>query len=182
MPKVYFAGPDVFRADYDRVIKEIRTLCAKHGIEPLLPGDAAPGRKKAYKTKAGEARAIYRENLAHIKNADGVVANLSPFRGGIEPDSGTAFEVGHAAALGKWVVGYLDDLRSLPERVKDSPLKGRAGRDRDGFLVEDWDHPVNLMIAMACDRVVGTLGEAVEIAGKRKAPRAASKRKEKVVL
>ena len=37
-----------------------------------------------------------------------MLANLEPFRGS-EPDSGTAFEVGYALALGKPVYAYLSD-------------------------------------------------------------------------
>ena len=40
-------------------------------------------------------------NLEAIRAADFVMANLNDFRGPGEPDSGTAFEVGFAAALGK---------------------------------------------------------------------------------
>lgn len=46
------------------------------------------------------ANGIYHANLEMIRSADAVLANLNAFRG-IEPDSGTCFEVGFATALGK---------------------------------------------------------------------------------
>jgi nucleoside 2-deoxyribosyltransferase len=166
MPTVYFAGPDLFGKDYNRVKEEIRRLCAEQGIDPLIPGDGpesslgGPGQDQL-------ARAIYLECLGHIEAADGVIANLAPFRGPIEPDSGTSFEVGYAAALGKWVIGYLPDTRPLPERVLSSPLGGGGdgGKDSNGDTVEDWGYPLNLMLAKACGRIVGSLEEAVLCAG-----------------
>jgi nucleoside 2-deoxyribosyltransferase len=169
MPSIYFAGPDVFSADYHRKVKEIKTLCKKHSITPLIPGDPdEPGIKDSGSGKAAEAKAIYSSNVSMILSADGVIANLRPFRGAVEPDSGTSFEVGFAAASGKWIVAYLEDHRSLPERVKDSPLKGPDGKraDRDGWLVEDFGLPVNLMLYCGSGKVVKTLPEAVAYAVK----------------
>jgi nucleoside 2-deoxyribosyltransferase len=76
-----------------------------------------------------------------------VLANLNNFRGA-EPDSGTAFEVGFAVALGKPVVGYLDDGRTLREQLG-------GVRDAEGFSVEDFGLPRNLMLACTTRLVVG---------------------------
>ncbi|MBV9189525.1 MAG: nucleoside 2-deoxyribosyltransferase, partial [Betaproteobacteria bacterium] len=46
-------------------------------------------------------------NAKSIQRADGVVAVLD----GVDVDSGTAAELGYAAALGKWIVGYRGDFR-----------------------------------------------------------------------
>ncbi|MDR2405132.1 MAG: nucleoside 2-deoxyribosyltransferase [Deltaproteobacteria bacterium] len=166
MPHIYFAGPDIFRKDYSDIKRQIKDLCKSTPIIPLIPGD--DGITKKPKDKAGKrdlAREIYNINLEHIQKADGVIANLSPFRGVIEPDSGTAFEVGYAAGLGKWVVGYLSDLRDLTLKIKDSPLKPLRGglTDLNGVKVEDMGYPVNLMLACACSKLVRSLEEAVGI-------------------
>jgi nucleoside 2-deoxyribosyltransferase len=51
-------------------------------------------------------------NNAHaIERADGVVAVLD----GVDVDSGTAAEIGYAASLGKWVIGYRGDFRRTGE-------------------------------------------------------------------
>lgn len=100
-------------------------------------------------------RVIYEGNMKLLRRADGVIANLAPFRG-TEPDSGTVFEVGAAVALGLPVVGYglppgayADRVRTLLEVQTD-----HAGvlRDPDGLAVEDFDLPMNLMLS--CSTVV----------------------------
>lgn len=63
-----------------------------------------------------DPRKICECNLALIRKAQMVVANLNPFRG-TEPDSGTVFELGYGFALGKKVWGYVSSSESLLERV-----------------------------------------------------------------
>jgi nucleoside 2-deoxyribosyltransferase len=105
--KIYLAGPDVFRPDVAAWADSARELCRRYGFEPLLPidhGEATPER-------------IFQANIDLIRKAQIVVANLDPFRGP-EPDSGTAFELGFALALGKKVCGYVTRLDSLAKRVE----------------------------------------------------------------
>lgn len=154
--KAYLAGPDVFRPDALRWADEARALCRAHGVEPLVPLDG----------DARDAAAIYAQNIALIRAADVVLANLSPFRGA-EPDSGTAFEVGFAVALGKPVIGYLEQLSSLPERVaawQGVALQQTANGqfDRDGWLVEDFGLHANLMLAVPARMVPGGLLGALQ--------------------
>jgi nucleoside 2-deoxyribosyltransferase len=52
-------------------------------------------------------------NATDIKKSDGIVAVLD----GTDVDSGTAAEVGYGAALGKWIVGYRQDLRRTGDDV-----------------------------------------------------------------
>ncbi len=96
-PRVYLAGPDVFRPDAEQHFAMLAAVCEKHGLEALSPF--------CLSVDITSAQAIYEANMAKLKAADGVVANLAPFRGE-EPDSGTVFEVGVAAARGVPVVGY----------------------------------------------------------------------------
>ncbi|MDR2338594.1 MAG: nucleoside 2-deoxyribosyltransferase [Deltaproteobacteria bacterium] len=164
MPKVYFAGPDVFKKDYGTTKSNIRKLCEPHGIIPLIPGDDT-----APLQDGDPPSAIYRQNIDHIRDADGVIANLEPFRGVVEPDSGTAFEVGHAAALGKWIIGYLPDRRPITKKLLGSPY-GDGGDEHVGInseAEEEFGYPVNLMLYKACDKIVGSLEEAVLLAAKR---------------
>ncbi len=69
---------------------------------------------------------IHRRCLAEIRRADAVVAVLD----GPDVDSGTAFEVGYATALGIPVIGLRTDYRPGA------------------------DHGVNLMVARACTYLV----------------------------
>jgi nucleoside 2-deoxyribosyltransferase len=155
---IYFAGPDVFDPDYPRLAAEIKSLCSCLAIRPLLPGD---------QEMAG-ADAIFRHNLALIDQADGVLANLNPFRGVIEPDSGTVFECAYAYARGKWVIGYLEDRRDILTKLRPGefgpPGEGLLGRD--GRLIEDFGLPLNLMLAQALTALAGNLEEALKIACK----------------
>lgn len=153
--RIYLAGPDVFRPDALNWAENARTLLAEHGHQALIPLDND-------ETTAG---GIYAANIALIRAADAVIANLNPFRG-IEPDSGTCFEVGYASALGKPVIAYLADTRSQAEKIAE--IQGRVtatrdGRpvDRDGLFVEDFQMPVNLMLGLACQVIHGGLLEAV---------------------
>ncbi len=147
--KVYIAGPDVFRPDAPIWAESVRTRCAALGFSALIPldGDAS--------TPTG----IYANNIDMIRAADAVIANLNPFRG-VEPDSGTCFEVGFALALGKKVVGYIRSRELLCDRV--ARLQGRVldmqngyGLDADGLRVENFGLPLNLMLAVPVQLVEG---------------------------
>ena len=149
MISVYFAGPDIFRPDYPAVAARIEALCAGLGLRPLLPDDG--GRE------AAESRAIFRRNLALVRAADGLVANLNPFRSPVEPDSGTVFECAFALALGKFVVGIVEDGRDLVTKLGGRPAP-------DGWRVEDFGLPLNLMLAHGLTALAPTLEEAVKTA------------------
>lgn len=153
--KIYLARPDVFRSDAGAWAVEARNCLLAHGHEALLPLD----------NEASTAAGIFSANIALIQAADAVLANLNPFRG-CEPDSGTCFEIGYAHALGKPVFAYLEDARPLAERLAAScgPLAERDGRlfDAEGWAVENFELPVNLMLGLACRFLPGGLAEAIE--------------------
>jgi nucleoside 2-deoxyribosyltransferase len=150
MRGIYLAGFDVFRADAVEQGERLKALCRAHGFEGLYPLDNALPAGLAGREAA---RWIYEQNIGLIRRADLIMANLNVFRG-LEPDSGTAFEVGYGAALGKPVWAYTDDAR---------PLVAQAGAGRDaarvidaqGYTVEDFGLNVNLMLACAARVVAG---------------------------
>lgn len=162
MMKVYFAGPDVFRNDYTEIKSEIRSLCLACGLTPLMPGDLV------LKT----AEDIFMHNLALIDQANAVIANLNPFRGQIEPDSGTVFECAYAYAKGKIVIGYLADRRDLITKIRQaSTVPASDGAICPaGTWVENFDLPLNLMLSQSLTAVAGSLKEAVEVAASYKKP------------
>lgn len=148
---IYFAGPDVFRPDLLAWRVKVIALCTRHGIEPLLPCDGTET----------EPEAIRETNLKLLGSASAVIANLSPFRG-TEVDTGTAFEVGYACALQKPTIGFVADIEPIEDRVgrlfgplTKSEFGTFAFRDCDGFGVESFCLPANLMIAAGIPIVAG---------------------------
>lgn len=154
---LYLAGFDVFRPDAVAYGESLKALCAQFGLQGLYPLD-----NYAPRDLAGHALAdwIYRENVKLIQNADGVMANLNPFRGA-EPDSGTAFEVGYAVALGKPVWVYTGVSKTIVEQVavcQASDGTGPRHVDSNGYTVEDFGMSLNLMLACSATVVAGDAG------------------------
>jgi len=141
--RIYLAGPDVFYPDAKERGEALKALCARYGFEGLFPLDNVIVATEP----AAMARAIRDANLTLIRSADALIANLEPFRG-FEPDSGTVFEVGFAAALGKRIVGYAPDLRPMRMRYRDhAGLDAAATHDAQGLLIEEFGWSHNLMFA-----------------------------------
>jgi nucleoside 2-deoxyribosyltransferase len=159
MKKIYIAGPDVFRQDAKSWAEDIRQLVASFGFEALLPTD----------NDKTDPLSIYIANCNLIRQCDIVLANVNEFRG-IEPDSGTCFELGYAAALDKQIVMYLSDTRPLIEKVYLS-LYGfispttttiNSKLDINGYDVEDFDLPLNLMLACSGKVIYGNIHQALK--------------------
>jgi nucleoside 2-deoxyribosyltransferase len=157
-PRVYLAGFDVFRLDAREHGARLVAACAEHGFEGIYPLDAeAPPNLDGPR----QAAWIYRANIDAIRGADIVMANVNDFRGPGEPDSGTAFEIGYAAALGKEIWAYTSDAGTLIERVPSTP--GPQGRVCErGYLVEDFGLGKNLMIACSARLVQGDARACLE--------------------
>ncbi len=159
LPRIYLAGPDVFRPDAAEHGRRLVALCAECGFEGVFPlAQQLPD----LPTPQDVARHIYRANIAHIAACDAVAANLDFFRGA-EPDSGTCFEVGYAAALGKPVVGYVPEPGSWARRIRQRhPQVAPADlRDLHGWELEEFGLPLNLMLAVPARIVVGDLRVAL---------------------
>ena len=157
MFKVYLAGPEVFLPDAPSMGRKMKALCRSCNVLGLYPMDNEPNPAA---TEA-LATAIFRGNIAMMREADAILANLTPFRS-VSADPGTVFEVGFGYALGKPIYGYSHVPGSLLDRVKasqaDEPLRvGTDGRayGADGLAVEQFGHVDNLMICEAIDRSGG---------------------------
>jgi nucleoside 2-deoxyribosyltransferase len=159
-PSIYLAGPDVFRPDAASRYERMQRQCAALGLVGLRPSDGTQG------AGADQAQRIYEGNVALIRRCDALVANLAPFRGQVEPDSGTVFEVGVAIALGKPVAAYLPQhglsyaervARHFPTRTDGS---GTLWDDTDGSWVEGFGEPLNLMLSRST-RLFGSFEAAV---------------------
>lgn len=153
--KLYLAGPDVFRPDALAWASEARRLCEAAGHTALIPLDGVET----------TAPRIYRANIALIHEADAVIANLNPFRG-CEPDSGTCVEVGYALALGKPVIGHLAIEETTTGRVarltgKVPEISDARPIDWEGWHIENFGLPLNLMLAVPLRLATGGLAEAL---------------------
>lgn len=163
MIKVYFAGPDVFRKDYAAWKNEVAAMCSTVGVVPLFPEDDVMSGADDWEA----SQKIYRANLAMINRADGIVANLNPFHGDVEPDSGTAFECGYAKGKGKFIVALINDQRSLLKKVAGlGPVqKTDNGYVSSDHFVENFNLPVNLMLCRSAERVAKSMEEVIEYLG-----------------
>jgi nucleoside 2-deoxyribosyltransferase len=133
--KVYLAGPDVFFRNCGAIFAERSRICRALGLQALIPVDET----------TTTAAAIFDSNLALIGSADGIIANLSPFRGP-HCDVGTAWEIAYACAKGKPVFAWSTDPRPLIARMRDV---GPDRRDAGGSLVEDFGLAENPRIALS---------------------------------
>lgn len=159
MLRIYLAGPDVFRPEAAEHGRRLLALCAEFGFEGIFPLDQSlpPG----LPPRAAADR-IYRANIAHLDACDAVIANLDFFRGA-EPDSGTCFEVGYAIARGKPVVAYVPEEGTFAQRIvrrQPDALRDHE-RDSNGWEVEEFGLPLNLMLGVSCRVVTGGPREAL---------------------
>lgn len=143
-PHVYLAGPDVFLPDARAAGARLKAICSEADLEAHFPLDV----------ELADADAIAAANEALIRRCDGVLANLTPFRGP-SADPGTVYEVGYARALGKVVVGYTEATDLFAERTAawlarlGTPAQPRtdgALADASGMAIESFGLIDNLMI------------------------------------
>ncbi len=142
--KVYLAGPDVFLPDADGMGKRKREICATYGLTGLFPLD----NEIATDALPTSAR-IFHANTALMRQADAIIANLTPFRGP-SADSGTVYELGYMAGTGKLCAGYSNVPHSYRDKVPTEPVSG-GSHDAHGMLIEDFGLADNLMIVHALD-------------------------------
>lgn len=149
--KLYLAGPDVFAPDAPARFAAMREACRKAGFTPLTPvdNDLPPDLRGA-----ALASHIKQANVALLLACDAVVAHIAPFRGP-NMDPGTAWEIGYAEALGKPVYLWTAEPRLLAERTP-----GSNGKDKDGWMIEDFGLAENLMIGVS-EHAVASSFEAV---------------------
>lgn len=157
--KVYIAGFDVFLVNHEKHFEDIKIICKKYNVEPLIPTDK--NIPSDLKTKEEISKFIFKSNIEMINSCDGILANLNSFRGS-EPDSGTVFEVGYGYGIGKKIVGYTsstDLYRTVTSNgYQNNDLlyisNGRFGR----FNIEDFGLPLNLMLSCSIEIVSGVEG------------------------
>lgn len=170
-PKVYLAGPAVFRPNAKAIGERLQSLCSENGLEGLFPLDAVILQTEvvSYHRRAFE---ICNANCVMIRDADAIVADISPFRGP-HLDCGTAWEIGFALALGKPTFAYVDMEREdawVTVGGKVRTLLGRiwceqtetGWRDAHGDTVEDFDLVDNLMIGCSIQSLSTSAAGAID--------------------
>lgn len=153
MKKVYLAGPQVFLPNAEEWFEQAIATCLALDLIALVPLN---------KSLTG-ATEIFEYNKTLIRQADCVLADITPFRGS-EPDSGTAWEIGFAHALDKPVFMYSKNCLSM----RDKALRyfGKSGYDQceyfpDGMSAEGFGYAVNLMLAKSGQTLKADIDEAV---------------------
>jgi len=146
--KIYIAGFDVFKSDSLEIGKKYKELCESYGYIGLYPMDNEVNFSKPKKEVAKE---IFLANKKMIDSCDIVIANLNPFRGK-EADSGTVWECGYGFAKGKKVYGYMQELKPYIENFSNE--EKLTCKDKNGMFIEDFDLPINLMIACSIKKMI----------------------------
>jgi nucleoside 2-deoxyribosyltransferase len=107
--RVYFAAPLFTQAERRWNRELARQIESELGCTVVLPQDICVGGKKNAPRHFAQ---IHHTCIEGVKSCDAMVAILD----GADADSGTAFEVGYAYALGKPVIAVRTDYRKQQER------------------------------------------------------------------
>ena len=152
MKKIYIAGFDVFESNSIEIGKKYVQLCKNYGFEGLYPLDNIVDFNQE---KRKIAQDIYKANVNLINQCDIVVANLNSFRGK-EADSGTVWECGYATALRKKVYGYMKKEQNYIDNFSkdEKNVIDDVTYDLENRVIEDFDYPINLMIACSVEKII----------------------------
>lgn len=149
VPRIYLAGPDVFLPDAKAIGRLKHDLCREHGFIGLYPLDNdmedMPG--------AGPlSLRIFEANLGLMREADAIIANLTPFRGP-SADAGTVYELGVFSGFGKPSFGYSNVPGSYLDRSRSirAGYDGKNHVDDHGMMIEDFGLEDNLMLVHALE-------------------------------
>lgn len=146
--KLYLAGPEVFLPNAAEVMAQKSALARHYGFDPICPGDTTiPPADTPF--EFGLRISAVDEEM--MNSADGIIANLTPFRG-IAADPGTAFELGYMCAQGKVVAAYTNVTQDHFTRTSawyDGKLTAAPDghtRGPDGLSLENFSMIDNLML------------------------------------
>jgi nucleoside 2-deoxyribosyltransferase len=146
--KIYLAGPEVFLPNAREQLDRKAALVRAAGFIPLSPGDLDIPTQP---TRQAFGCAISAVNEGMMREADAIIANLTPFRG-LAADVGTVFELGFMCALEKHVFGYsncaIPHFERLQSYYANVITQDSAGQSRgpDGLSLENFDMAENLML------------------------------------
>lgn len=131
---IYLAGPDVFQPDAALLFSTRKAMLRAVGHTGWSPFDnEVTIEGEAWNEK--HAWAIFEANAKMIRECDGVIANLTPFRGP-SADVGTVWEIAYAHALGKRVVAFSENPFLYEDRVKTDQYSVEPFGLRDNLMLE----------------------------------------------
>jgi nucleoside 2-deoxyribosyltransferase len=159
--KLYLAGPEVFLPNAQEVAWAMVRQCASLGVVGVFPADdhilqALGNMNPVHMVDGLGADLIYRKNIEKIDLCNGVVADLTPFRG-VSAAISAAIAIGYAKGQGKPVWGYSNDAR--PWRAKTLDWNGQpftvgvdgASYGDDGMKIDPFTESDDLMITRSCE-------------------------------
>ncbi len=111
-PEVYIAGP-LFTPGQRALLEAIDALCRAEGLATYLPH-----RDAGVFDREGDSRPFFLGDVRALQRAVLVIAVLN----GCDVDSGTAWELGYAYALGRPVLGLLNDVRIARPQAQLNPM------------------------------------------------------------
>jgi nucleoside 2-deoxyribosyltransferase len=129
--KLFLAAPFFSEAEREFNSETAKRL-REHGFDVWLAQEGNFGQQDYHKEKD----VIYQDDIIALKASDTVVAILD----GVDVDSGVAFEIGYAKALGKTIIGLKTDYRSF-SRMQD----------------------VNLMLEVALKKICASVDEITDL-------------------
>lgn len=159
MLKIYLAGPDVFRSNAIEHLAMMKELCTEMGFEGLAPLDNVINIDPNDVNTRKHSKLIFRANENLIKKCDVIIANLIPFRGACV-DDGTSWEIGYGHALGKKIYGYTEFCDFSLINVTNFMFD--ITKQPEFEDIENFDNPVNLMIADSIDDSGGKILKTFE--------------------
>lgn len=156
--RVYLAGPDVFYPKAEERGKRLKEICEQYGLEGVFPLDPIA---KTRGLKLSQPYQIFEDCKFHIDTCDGVIANITPFRG-VSCDVGTAVEIGYALASDKPVFGYTLNSNTYFDRVQESMgVAYRDSMDENMNEIENFGLEDNLMVICGMKCVIQPFGFCV---------------------
>ena len=162
-PLVFLSGPQRYSPTAEAYYADAKARCASRGLDAICPLDDVDGLPRIesedpYVSAAGQLD----RNQTMVRQCDAILADLSYFHG-FEPNGDVSFECGMAFQLGKKLIGYMPDTRTMRERI---PHYGadREYKDICGNNVENFDYPINLMFACSMEILEGNLEAIIESA------------------
>jgi hypothetical protein len=147
--KGYIAGPDVFFPNAQERAMYAKMLAESLGFKALVPVD----NEVHENTPQNTSKAVFSGNIEMLKEADFIIANISPFRGP-SADPGTVWEIGFAYALGKPIFAYTSDTNDYLSKVNEMGLVQNC-------MVENFGDVDNLMIIRSLNSLSYKIEEAM---------------------
>ena len=167
-PYAYLAGWEMFWPDGKERGAKWKETAAKYGIIGYFPPDEAPlDQYPEYEPKddstAEKLMKGFIHDVNHMRRSDMIIAQLEDWRGA-EPDSGTCFECGYAAATGMRLYAWCSNPTTLIERTCAEKTADENGvlRDSEGYAFEDRGFPLDSSFATM--KIASSFEEACKMA------------------